>query len=83
MERFPALGLAFDALRAGRTYPAVLNAANEIAVAAFLDRKIGFTDIAATVDKTMQAHEAFAPVALEEYLQADRWAREKAGALIG
>jgi 1-deoxy-D-xylulose-5-phosphate reductoisomerase len=83
MERFPALRLAFDALKAGRTYPAVLNAANEIAVAAFLDKKIGFTDIAATVDKTIQAHDAYAPVELDEYLQADRWARETAKAIIG
>ena len=82
MVRFPALGLAFDALKAGRTYPAVLNAANEIAVAAFLDKKIGFTDIAATVDKTMQAHQAYTPVELDEYLQADRWARETAQKFI-
>ena len=82
MVRFPALGLAFDALKAGRTYPAVLNAANEIAVAAFLDKKIRFTDIAATVDKTMQAHQAYTPVELDEYLQADRWARETAQKFI-
>ncbi|NTV07474.1 MAG: 1-deoxy-D-xylulose-5-phosphate reductoisomerase, partial [Chlorobium limicola] len=50
---------------------------------AFLDKKIGFTDIADTVDKTMQAHEAYAPVELDEYLQADRWAREKAREIIG
>ncbi|NTU52836.1 MAG: 1-deoxy-D-xylulose-5-phosphate reductoisomerase [Chlorobiaceae bacterium] len=83
MDRFPALRLAFDALKAGKTYPAVLNAANEIAVAAFLNRKIGFTDIADTVDKTMQAHEAWNPVELDEYIQADRWARRTAEALIG
>ncbi len=83
MERFPALRLAFDALKAGQTYPAVLNAANEIAVAAFLDKKIGFTDIAGTVDKTMQAHKAWTPITLEEYLQADKWARETARQLIG
>ena len=82
MLRFPALRLAFDALKAGMTYPAVLNAANEIAVAAFLDKKIGFTEIAATVDKTMQAHEAFTPIELGEYLQADRWARETAQKII-
>ncbi len=79
LERFPALRLAFDALKAGRTFPAVLNAANEIAVAAFLDKKIGFNDIPAIVDKTMQAHEAHTPASLEEYLAADRWARDKAG----
>ena len=79
MERFPALRLAFDALKAGRTFPAVLNAANEIAVAAFLNRRIGFTDIPAIVDKTLQVHEAYAPSSLEEYLAADRWARNTAG----
>ncbi|TCD48265.1 1-deoxy-D-xylulose-5-phosphate reductoisomerase [Chlorobium sp. N1] len=83
MERFPALRLAFDALKAGMTYPAVLNAANEIAVAAFLEKRIGFTAIAETVDKTMQAHEAYTPVELDEYINADRWAREAAKAIIG
>ncbi len=82
MERFPALRLAFDALKAGRTYPAVLNAANEIAVAAFLDQKIRFTEIAEIVDKTMQAHKAYTPVELDDYLQADQWARDTAKKLI-
>ena len=82
MERFPALRLAFDALKAGRTCPAVLNAANEIAVAAFLDKKIRFTEIAETVDKTMQAHEAYTPVELDDYLHADRWARDTATKFI-
>jgi 1-deoxy-D-xylulose-5-phosphate reductoisomerase len=82
MERFPALRLAFDALKAGRTYPAVLNAANEIAVAAFLNQKIRFVEIAETVDKTMQAHEAYTPVELDDYLQADQWARDTAKKLI-
>jgi len=82
MERFPALRLAFEALKAGRTCPAVLNAANEIAVAAFLDKKIRFTEIAETVDKTMQAHEAYTPVELDDYLQADRWARDTAKKII-
>lgn len=79
MERFPALRLAFEALEAGRTFPAVLNAANEIAVAAFLDKKISFADIPAIVDRTMQAHESFTPSSLAEYLAADRWARDTAG----
>jgi 1-deoxy-D-xylulose-5-phosphate reductoisomerase len=81
--KFPALRLAFEALKAGKTYPAVLNAANEVAVAAFLDKKIGFTEIATTVEKTMQAHKAYTPVELDEYLQADKWARETAQKLIG
>lgn len=78
MDRFPALRLAFEALKAGQTCPAVLNAANEIAVAAFLEKKIGFTDIPAIVDKTLQAHTPVTPSGLDEYLEADRWAREKA-----
>ena len=82
MERFPALRLAFDALKAGKTYPAVLNAANEIAVAAFLDKKILFIEIAETVDKTMQTHVPYTPVELDDYLQADRWARDTAKKLI-
>ncbi|HCD36796.1 1-deoxy-D-xylulose-5-phosphate reductoisomerase [Chlorobium phaeovibrioides] len=82
MVRFPALQLAFDALKAGKTYPAVLNAANEIAVAAFLNKQIGFTDIADTVDKTMQAHEAYTPMELDEYIHADRWARQTASTFI-
>ncbi|MEI7824422.1 MAG: 1-deoxy-D-xylulose-5-phosphate reductoisomerase [Chlorobiaceae bacterium] len=82
MERFPALRLAFDALKAGKTYPAVLNAANEIAVAAFLDKKIRFIEIAETVDKTMQTHVPYTPVELDDYLQADRWARDTAKKLI-
>ena len=82
MERFPALRLAFDALKAGRTYPAVLNAANEIAVAAFLDKKIRFIEIAEMVDKTMQVHSPYTPVELDDYLQADRWARDTAKKLI-
>ncbi len=77
-KRFPALRLAFEALKAGRTCPAVLNAANEIAVAAFLENRIGFTDIPALVDRTLQAHEPFTPSSLEEYLEADAWARKTA-----
>ncbi len=83
MVRFPSLRLAYDALRAAKTYPAILNAANEVAVAAFLDGRIGFTGIPELVDRTMQAHEAWEPVELDEYLEADRWARSTAGQLIG
>jgi 1-deoxy-D-xylulose-5-phosphate reductoisomerase len=80
--RFPCLRLAYDALKAAQTYPAVLNAANEIAVAAFLDGRIGFTGIPDLVDRTMQAHEAWSPVELDEYLKADQWARSTAEQLI-
>ncbi|RBP09713.1 1-deoxy-D-xylulose 5-phosphate reductoisomerase [Roseiarcus fermentans] len=58
LERFPALGIAIDALRAGGGAPTALNAANEVAVAAFLDRRIGFSDIARLVDRTILAMSA-------------------------
>jgi 1-deoxy-D-xylulose-5-phosphate reductoisomerase len=58
LGRFPALGLAIDALRAGRGAPTALNAANEIAVAAFLDRRIGFGDIARLVERAVSMMEA-------------------------
>ena len=58
LDRFPALRLAKEALAAGGVAPAALNAANETAVAAFLDRRIGFLDIAATVSETLERLEA-------------------------
>jgi 1-deoxy-D-xylulose-5-phosphate reductoisomerase len=66
LARFPALGLAIDALRAGGGAPTALNAANEIAVAAFLDRRIGFGDIARFVARTISAMEAADELAAPE-----------------
>jgi 1-deoxy-D-xylulose-5-phosphate reductoisomerase len=77
-KRFPALALAYEALNEGGTMPAVLNAANEIAVAAFLERKIGFREIHRIIDRTMQCHSPKHARAVEEILEVDRWAREKA-----
>jgi 1-deoxy-D-xylulose-5-phosphate reductoisomerase len=77
-KRFPALALAYEALEHGGTMPAVLNAANEIAVAAFLERKIGFREIHRIIDKTMRCHSPRHATAVEEVLEVDRWAREKA-----
>jgi len=62
--------------------PAVLNAANEAAVAAFLDKRIGFRDIHRIIERTMQAHLSTRPTEVQEILAADRWAREKATRLI-
>ena len=67
--------MAFDACRSGGTYPSVLNAANEIAVAAFLDGRIGFTDIAAVIGATMADHQDEGALTLERIQTADRWAR--------
>jgi 1-deoxy-D-xylulose-5-phosphate reductoisomerase len=81
-RRYPALRLAYDALKEGGTMSAVLNAANEIAVAAFLQGQIGFRDIHRMIDRTMQGHMPKRPTAVEEILEVDRWARDKAASLI-
>lgn len=77
-DRYPCLALALAAARAGGTAPAVLNAANEVAVEAFLDRRIRFTDIAAVVEETLAAHPPAPVRALEDVLEADAWARDQA-----
>jgi 1-deoxy-D-xylulose-5-phosphate reductoisomerase len=77
-ERFPALGLARQALIAGGAKPAILNAANEIAVASFLDNRIGFLDIASIVAHTLQRFDPPPPASLEDVLDIDREARARA-----
>ena len=82
-RRYPALGLARAALAAGGGMPAVLNAANEIAVAAFLEGKISFPDIVNVVSATMETTgRKAAPASLEEAEDVDRAAREAAAALV-
>jgi 1-deoxy-D-xylulose-5-phosphate reductoisomerase len=81
-QRYPALSLAYGALRDGGTMPVVLNAANEIAVAAFLERRIGFREIHSIIAKTMQRHNNSRASEIGEILEVDRWAREKALSLI-
>ena len=76
MTRFPSLGLGWRALAAGGTMPAVLNAANEIAVEAFLSGEIRFTDIPRINLSVMEAHQTVAASSLEIILQADSWARD-------
>jgi 1-deoxy-D-xylulose-5-phosphate reductoisomerase len=75
---FPCLALAFRALEAERSLPVVLNAANEIAVAWFLDGRIGFTAIARVIDDTMTAHKPAEVVTLAQVRAVDAWAREHA-----
>jgi 1-deoxy-D-xylulose-5-phosphate reductoisomerase len=82
LEKFPCLALAFKSCEAGGTLPAVLNAANEVAVNAFLDRKLSFVDIAGIIGKTMKMHTCIADPKLSNILEADRWAREEAAELI-
>ncbi len=81
-KRFPCLQLAKDALDVGDTMPAVLNAANEIAVAAFLDQLIPYKDIAEIIRLTMQNHKSQKLNSLDDVLNADRWAREETRKLI-
>src|SRR5437588_4441981 len=77
-DRFPALHLARRAGQIGGTLPAVLNAANEIAVDEFLNRRINFPQISETVRQTMERHEVVAHPTLDQILSADHWAREEA-----
>jgi len=78
LDRFPCLALAYRALRAGGTVPVVLNAANEVAVEAFLDGKLGFTAIPRVIEKTMNAHEIERVSTIDTVRRVDRWAREQA-----
>lgn len=77
-ERFPSLRLAFEALEKGGTLPAVLNAADEMAVEAFLQGRISFDQIPQMVASTMNGHRTTPLKGVEDVLEADRWAREKA-----
>ena len=78
LDRFPCLALAYRALRAGGTVPVVLNAANEVAVEAFLDGKLGFTAIPRVIEKAMNAHEIERVSTVDTVRRVDRWAREQA-----
>ena len=75
---FPCLGLAYRALEAERSLPVVLNAANEVAVARFLDGRIGFPAIAQVIEQTMAAHKPAEVATLTAVRAVDAWAREQA-----
>ncbi|MEA1959459.1 MAG: 1-deoxy-D-xylulose-5-phosphate reductoisomerase [Chloroflexota bacterium] len=78
MDKFPCLRLAFEASRAGGTYPAVLSAADEVAVDRFLKGQIGFMDIPRIISSVIDEHSSIAEPALDDVLAADSWARERA-----
>lgn len=82
VERFPCMGLAYEALNVGGTMPAVLNAANEVAVSAFLENKIRFSEIAKINKAVMGLCETAAADNIEAILQADQNARSKADELV-
>ena len=77
-QRYPCFSLALEAAQKGGTYPAVLSAADEVAVGLFLNRRIGFMDIHRTVDRVLEAHTPLPGTSLEDVLAADSWAREHA-----
>jgi 1-deoxy-D-xylulose-5-phosphate reductoisomerase len=77
-NKFRCLQLAYRAITSGESMPAIMNAANEIAVAEFLEGRIGFTRIAETIERTMDAHSAHNLRSIEEVLKADLWGRETA-----
>ena len=78
MDTFKCLGLAYKAVGIGGTMPAAMNGANETAVKAFLDGKIGFLDIADIIEKTMNSYNVKYNYTVEDLLNADKWARNAA-----
>jgi 1-deoxy-D-xylulose-5-phosphate reductoisomerase len=84
LARFPCLRLGFEVIKASGTLPAVLNAANETTVEAFLNAQIHFIDIPTVIEETLQRHEARSLVDgdIGVILDADRWARETAASII-
>lgn len=77
LERFPLLGVAYECGRAGGTLPAVMNAANEVAVQLFLSGLVGFLDIARLVGQVLDTHILVSRPGLDEIFAADRWARDR------
>ncbi len=83
LVKFRCLGLAYRAINDGESMPAVMNAANEIAVEEFLNGGIGFLQIAEVIERTMDAHQAYDLKSIEEVLQADSWGRDTARRICG
>jgi 1-deoxy-D-xylulose-5-phosphate reductoisomerase len=81
-DLFPCLGYAYDALKAGGSMPAVLSAANEVAVRYFLEEKIGFLDVPRVLKFVMEAHAPVTFKTVDEVLKADLWARREAEKII-
>ncbi len=82
LEKFRCLALAYEALGKGGNMPAIMNAANEVAVAAFLKERIGFLDIAATIERTMHAIAFVGKPTYDDYVATDREARRYAEGLV-
>jgi len=81
-ERFPCLRLAYRSIEIGETMPAILNAANEIAVNALLEGSLKFTDVPLLLQRVMEEHEVKSVHTIEDILRADQWARERSKAIL-
>jgi len=82
LQKFPNLRLAYEAGRAGGTFPAVLNAANEVVVKYFLRESIRFNDMPKIIEEVLSAHETKEAPCIENILDADQWARERANDIV-
>jgi len=82
LDRYPCLRLAYQSIDIGETMPAILNASNEVAVGAFLDGAIKFTDIPVLIQRVMEDHDVQSAHTVEDILKADHWARERAKAIL-
>jgi 1-deoxy-D-xylulose-5-phosphate reductoisomerase len=82
LDRYPCLKLAYQSIKIGETMPAILNASNEVAVNAFLDGAIKFTEIPLLIQRVMEDHDVKPVHTIEDILKADHWARERAKAII-
>jgi len=83
LKRFPCLSYAYDVVREGGTMPVVLNSSNEVAVRAFLQKRIGFLDIEILVRETIERHKVSHAKTIEDVLMVDKWAREEAERIAG
>ena len=83
LERYPCFSLALEVARLGGTWPAVLAAADEVAVNLFLNERLGFLDIYRTAARVLEKHQSVTTPSLEELLAADVWAREMTQTLAG
>jgi 1-deoxy-D-xylulose-5-phosphate reductoisomerase len=81
-QKFPCLKLAYQSIETGETMPAILNAANEVAVSAFLEGSLKFTEIPILLQRVMEEHEVKSVHTIEDILRADHWARERLKVMI-
>ena len=82
LDRYPCLKLAYQSIKIGETMPAILNASNEVAVNAFLDGAIKFTEIPLLIQRVMENHDVKPVHTIEDILKADHWARDRAKTII-